>query len=215
MAPFLVSFPFSLAPSLWIFSYCHSRVATRVFFFLYPFFFWFLLTFPFLLHIFFPFPSLLLWRPFSFPFFPPFPCFFLFRPSFLAPLLDPRGASARYAPPRIRHWTLCTIYWNLPLKSPKSAKRSTFYQKRGDLDPSLLFEVLHPPSKRWFAKISTLSQSVQQKHDQFNTSHLKHPLNLFSLITKINKYTFNKGNKNPSIPSTNYHVPFPYILSSM
>ena len=86
LAPFLVSFPFTLAPSLLIFSYCHSRVATRVFFSLYPIFFWFLPSFPFLLHIFFPFPSLLLWRPFSFPFFSPFPCFFLFRPSFLAPL---------------------------------------------------------------------------------------------------------------------------------
>ena len=98
LVPFLVSFPFSLAPSLLIVSYCHSRVATRVFFFLYPIFFWFLPSFPFLLHIFFPFPSLLLWRTFSFPFILPFPCFFLFRPSFLAPLLDPPGCKR----------TLCT-----------------------------------------------------------------------------------------------------------
>ena len=102
LAPFLVSFPFSLAPSLLIVSYCHSRVATRVFFFLYPIFFWFLPSFPFLLHIFFPFPSLLLWRTLLFSL---FPCFFLFCPSSLAPLLDPRGASARCAPPRIRHCT--------------------------------------------------------------------------------------------------------------
>ena len=54
-------------------------------------------SFPFLLSFFgAPFLSLF--------FFSPFPCFFLFCPSFLAPLLDPRGASARYAPPRIRHW---------------------------------------------------------------------------------------------------------------
>ena len=83
LAPFLVSFPFSLAPSLLIFSYCHSRVTTRVFFFLYPIFFWFLPSFPFLLHIFFPFPSLLLWRPLFFPFFSlPFLASFFFAPPF-------------------------------------------------------------------------------------------------------------------------------------
>ena len=100
MAPFLVSFPFSLAPSLLIFIYCHSRVTTRVFFFLDPIFFWFLPSFPFLLHIFFPFLSLLLWRPFSFPFFSPFPCFFLFRPSFLAPLSDPPGCKRTLCTPQ-------------------------------------------------------------------------------------------------------------------
>ena len=121
--PFLVSFPFSLAPSLLIFSYCHPRVATRVFFFLYPIFFWFLPSFPFLLHIFFPFPSLLLWRPFSFPFFSPFPCFFLFRPSFLAPLLAP-------PPPGCKR-TLCTPQ-DTPLHcdlytTAKMRKKCTFF----------------------------------------------------------------------------------------
>ena len=107
MVPFLVSFPFSLAHSLLIFSYCHSWVATRVFFFLYPIFFWFLPSFPFHLHIFVPFPSVLLWHPFSFLFFSPFPCFFLFRPSFLAPLLDPPGCKR----------TLCTPQ-DMPLLHP-------------------------------------------------------------------------------------------------
>ena len=111
LAPFLVSFPFALAPSLLIVSYCHSRVATRVFFFLYPIFFWFLPSFPFLLHIFFPFPSLLLWRTFSFPFILPLSLILSFSPLlFGAPLRPPRGASARYAPPRIRH----CLRWDIP-----------------------------------------------------------------------------------------------------
>ena len=93
-APFLVSFPFSLAPSLLTFSYCHSRVATRVFFFLYPFFFWFLPTFPFLLHIFFPFPSLLLWRPFSFPFFLSLSLLLSFSPLLFGAPLRPPGMQA-------------------------------------------------------------------------------------------------------------------------
>ena len=94
LAPFLVSFPFSLAPSLLIFSYCHSRVATRVFFFLYPIFFWFLPSFPFLLHIFFPFPSLLLWRPFSFPFFLSLSLLLSFSPLLFGAPLRPPGVQA-------------------------------------------------------------------------------------------------------------------------
>ena len=94
LAPFLVSFPFSLAPSLLIVSYCHSRVATRVFFFLYPIFFWFLPSFPFLLHIFFPFPSLLLWRTFSFPFILPLSLLLSFSPLLFGAPLRPPGVQA-------------------------------------------------------------------------------------------------------------------------
>ena len=92
--PFLVLFPFSLAPSLLIFSYCHSQVATCVFFFLYPIFFWFLPSFPFLLHIFFPFPSLLLWRPFSFPFFLSLSLLLSFSPLLFGAPLRPPGVQA-------------------------------------------------------------------------------------------------------------------------
>ena len=95
LAPFLVSFPFSLAPSLLIVSYCHSRVATRVFFFLYPIFFWFLPSFPFLLHIFFPFPSLLLWRTFSFPFILPLSLLLSFSPLLFGAPLRPPGVQAQ------------------------------------------------------------------------------------------------------------------------
>ena len=94
MAPFLVSIPFSLAPSLLIFSYCHSQVATRVFFFLYLIFFWFLPSFPFLLHIFFPFPSLLFWRPFSFPFFLSLSLLLSFSPFLFGAPLRPPGVQA-------------------------------------------------------------------------------------------------------------------------
>ena len=94
LAPFLVSFAFSLAPSLLIFSYCHSRVATRVFFFSYPIFFWFLPSFPFLLHIFFPFPSLLLWRPFSFHFFLSLSLLLSFSPLLFGAPLRPPGVQA-------------------------------------------------------------------------------------------------------------------------
>ena len=121
---FLVSFAFSLAPSLLIFSYCHSRVATRVFFFIYPIFFWFLPSFPFLLHIFFPFPSFLLWCPFSFPFFSPFPCFFLLPPTFLAPLLDPPGCKRTLCTPRIRH---CKLWHHIHFWSRIKFRSTQYY----------------------------------------------------------------------------------------
>ena len=100
MAPFLVSFAFSLAPSLLIFSYCHSRVATRVFFFWYPIFFWFLPSFPFLWHIFFPFPSLLLWRTFSFPFVLPLSLLLSFSPLLFGAPLRPPGVQAHAMHPQ-------------------------------------------------------------------------------------------------------------------
>ena len=104
LAPFLASFPCSLAPSLLIVSYCHSWVATCVFFFLYPIFFWFLPSFPFLLYIFFPFPSLLLWRTFSFPFILPLSLLLSFSPLLFGAPLRPPGVQAHAMhPPRIRH----------------------------------------------------------------------------------------------------------------
>ena len=94
MAPFLVSFPFSLAPSLLIFSYVTHGSPPVCFSFYILFSFNF---FPlFLFFCIFSFPSLLSFfgAPFLSLFFSPFPCFFLFRPSFLAPLLDPPGVQA-------------------------------------------------------------------------------------------------------------------------
>ena len=49
------------------------------------------------------FPSLLLWRPFSFPFFLSLSLLLSFSPLLFGAPLRPRGASASYAPPRIRH----------------------------------------------------------------------------------------------------------------
>ena len=99
MAPFLVSFPFSLAPSLLTFSYCHSRVATRVFFFYILFSFDF---FPlFLFFCIFSFPSLLSFfgAPFLSLFFLSLSLLLSFAPLILAPLLDPPRGCKR---------TLCT-----------------------------------------------------------------------------------------------------------
>ena len=100
MAPFLVSFSFSLAPSLLIFSYVTHGSPPVCFSFYILFSFNF---FPlFLFFCIFSFPSLLSFfgAPFLSLFFSPFPCFFLFRPSFLAPLLDPPGCKRTLCTPQ-------------------------------------------------------------------------------------------------------------------
>ena len=82
----------------------------------------------FLFFCIFSFPSLLSFfgAPFLSLFFSPFPCFFLFCPSFLAPLLDPRGASARYAPPRIRHCNYFPGFFGKNIKNSPPSKLFLF-----------------------------------------------------------------------------------------
>ena len=98
-----------------------------MFFFLYPIFFWFLPSFPFVLHIFFPFPSLLLWRPFSFPFFLSLSLLLSFSPLLFGAPLRPPGVQAHAMhPPGYATALFTSMCRSMHGKScPKSQLKST------------------------------------------------------------------------------------------